>query len=289
MERSNIANKRAVFLRKYQENKMSSLPRTVVFMDETWIYAKGSEKKSWQDDSTKSVRKPDGFEGKRFIVVHAGSKDGFVEDCGLLFASKSKILDYHGEMNSEMFTKWVNESLIPHLEEPSLVVMDNAPYHSVQIDKQPSSAWRKNEIAQWLIKNGISFEDGITKHEMFHIAKNNKQEIKYVIDELLREHGHDVLRLPPYHCQFNAIELIWARAKTYYDQHAGRDGSGDDKVLQLWEEALKQCSPDLWTKCVQHTDKLIQEWYEREILLEEVTEIIITDNNVGDSDESESD
>jgi len=25
--------------------------------------------------------------------------------------------------------------------------------------------------------------------------------------------GHEVIRLPPYHCQYNPIELIWAQVK----------------------------------------------------------------------------
>ena len=36
---------------------------------------------------------------------------------------------------------------------------------------------------------------------------------QYVIDDLARKHGHDVLRLPPYHCFFNPIELCWSIEK----------------------------------------------------------------------------
>lgn len=38
------------------------------------------------------------------------------------------------------------------------------------------------------------------------------------MDEYLREQGISVLRLPPYHCQFNAIELTWAELKGYVDR-----------------------------------------------------------------------
>ncbi|XP_072389297.1 traB domain-containing protein-like [Diabrotica undecimpunctata] len=31
------------------------------------------------------------------------------------------------------------------------------------------------------------------------------------------QHGHRVLRLPPYHCQFNPIENVWSDSKRYYD------------------------------------------------------------------------
>lgn len=35
----------------------------------------------------------------------------------------------------------------------------------------------------------------------------------YYVDELLKQHGHIVLRLPPYHCELNPIEQIWSITK----------------------------------------------------------------------------
>lgn len=44
-----------------------------------------------------------------FLDLRAGGKARFVENTGLIFASMSNLLDYHGEMNADMFTKWSNE------------------------------------------------------------------------------------------------------------------------------------------------------------------------------------
>lgn len=38
-------------------------------------------------------------------------------------------------------------------------------------------------------------------------------EKKYELDELTLTMGHEVLRVPPYHCQYNPIELILAQVK----------------------------------------------------------------------------
>lgn len=123
MERTNISLKRSEFFRKYVENRDSMIPRQLVFLDETWIFARGSKTKSWQDNSEKSVRKPEGYDGKRFIVLHAGHSNGFVENASLIFSTKSKLADYHGDMNGDIFMKWLEEKLIPNLEEPSMIVM----------------------------------------------------------------------------------------------------------------------------------------------------------------------
>lgn len=52
-EKPTIPSMRCQFLRKYMENLQSSYSRDIVFLDETWVFSKGSVGKSWQDDSVK--------------------------------------------------------------------------------------------------------------------------------------------------------------------------------------------------------------------------------------------
>ncbi|KAJ3661523.1 hypothetical protein Zmor_005917 [Zophobas morio] len=98
MEKPHIAGQRTRFLRKYKENLESDFKRDVIFLDETWIFSKRNAIKSWQDGSSKSMKRPQGYDGKRYIVLDAGGKTGFVENSELIFASKSNPLDYHGEI-----------------------------------------------------------------------------------------------------------------------------------------------------------------------------------------------
>ena len=67
----------------------------------------------------------------------------FLPGCELVFKTLSTDgRDYHSEMNSVIFNKWVEEQLAPALPPKSLVVMDNAFYHSVikEGTKAPTSA-----------------------------------------------------------------------------------------------------------------------------------------------------
>jgi hypothetical protein len=61
-------------------------------------------------------------------------------------------LNDHFETNSVIFNKWVEEQLVPALPPKSLVVMDNASYHSVikEGTKAPTSATRKGDMQKWL-------------------------------------------------------------------------------------------------------------------------------------------
>ncbi|KAL1502818.1 hypothetical protein ABEB36_007908 [Hypothenemus hampei] len=166
--------------------------------------------------------------------------------------------------------------------------MDNAPYHSILVEKQPNAAFTKAEIITWLRANNISHDNNLLKPELLQLAKMNRKENVYAIDELIRAHGHEVLRLPPYHCTFNAIELIWAQTKSYYNKHIGRNGYSDGEVIRMWEEALEQCSVEVWENCVRHTEKIIEDWYIREQALVniEIEPIII---NADENSDSESD
>jgi transposase len=58
-------------------------------------------------------------------------------------------------MNSKIFEKWVNEQLESALPEKSLIIMDNASYHSVREEgtKNPTSNSLKGDMINWLTKN----------------------------------------------------------------------------------------------------------------------------------------
>ncbi|CAH4033034.1 unnamed protein product [Pieris brassicae] len=111
--------------------------------------------------------------------------------------------------------------MLTSLEEPSIIFIDNAPYHSRQINKMPTQANRKHEIINWLRDNGEEVDESLLKVELLKILKRKKQPKRYVIDEMAAEHGHTVVRIPPYHCQYNAVELIWVQVKG----HAARNNT----------------------------------------------------------------
>jgi transposase len=58
----------------------------------------------------------------------------------------------------------------------------------------------------------FGFMDMNKKDTLLNICRNNYTEKKYAVDEIIEQAGHEVLRLPPYHCIFNAIEMVWSQA-----------------------------------------------------------------------------
>ncbi len=131
MEKRDIAAKRIAFLRRMRDNFSSPNPRPVVWMDETWIFQNSTPTHGWQDKTPKSCIGGPASDGTRFVVIHAGSEEGFVEEAGQLFSSGKQTGDYHGQMDGTTFISWLRTKLLPKLRPGTLVVMDNAPYHSV--------------------------------------------------------------------------------------------------------------------------------------------------------------
>lgn len=179
MEQSHVTQKRLFFLRDFKKNENDSHRLLPVYLDETWIFSKGGFRKSWQDGTDKAVRKKSG-EGVRYIVLHAGSENGFINDCSLIFKSGSKSGDYHDSMNADNFERWFEYQLLPSLEGPSLIIMDNASYHSTLLEKIPNASWKKVSLMNWLKERNIQFPIPILKFELLAIAK------KHVPDKVYR-------------------------------------------------------------------------------------------------------
>jgi len=73
----------------------------------------------------------------RLSVVHAGSEDGFVTGAQLMFSTKQDQgpATATAKLMLQIWKKWIQEKLIPNLPEKSVVVFDNAPYLTIQVDK----------------------------------------------------------------------------------------------------------------------------------------------------------
>ncbi|KAK9710299.1 hypothetical protein QE152_g26108 [Popillia japonica] len=84
--------------------------------------------------------------------------------------------------------------------------------HTIK-NKPPTSSATKLEITNWLTTNNINYDATALKLQLLDLVERFKPPPRYEADELAEKYGHAVLRLPPYHCIFNPIELIWGITK----------------------------------------------------------------------------
>ena len=100
LERSDVGSARAKFLRKMTELRNSGFTHSIIYLDETWINQNHSHSKCWIDTKSNKatgIHTPTG-KGGRLIILHAGSKDGFIKNAELIFQAKH-VGDYHHQMN----------------------------------------------------------------------------------------------------------------------------------------------------------------------------------------------
>lgn len=178
-----------------------------------------------------------------------------------MFKSKTNVGDYHGEMNAVNFETWLKEKLFPNLQKPSIIILDNASYHSRQSERLPIKSWTKENMRNWLNTKQIKFPDTAKKADLWTLISQVPKHKSYAVENLINEAGHQVLRLPPYHCQYNAIEMVWSQAKRFYDKHIVETNN----ILGTWEVALANISQENWRNYVCHTDKVIKEAWDKEL------------------------
>lgn len=181
-------------------------------------------------------------------------------------------------MNSNIFHEWF-QNMQQLLEEPMtcVIVMNNASYHCVQVGDVPKSNTRKADVRKWLNEKGVDFSPVKTLAELREKVKNTKpREKRYQLDEMALKMDHKVIRLPPYHCQYNQIELIWAQVKGEIATKNTSFKLADDE--KLMHEAIDAVTPDDRAKCVKHSERRIKDGFRNCVM-----EPVIMTSNFNDS------
>ncbi|EGT38666.1 hypothetical protein CAEBREN_21740 [Caenorhabditis brenneri] len=259
--RADIVAWRARYLRLMEELREQGA--FICYYDETWCYHGMTKARGWNRTDTCAylianlgdLKKPrTGFtaasdKGQRAIVlavvtekeVLPGSVDVVVPK-----RAKSQILvDYHEYMSSEMFIEYM-EKVLPKIKaaapagrEPVLVI-DNASIHGKLVSKIPTKDSVKADLLAFLEEYNVSTAVGATNEQLWEEAKalmetrGGRDAMKrFYIDEYAASLGVRIVRLPPYHCQFSPIELIWNQLKS----HLRLAGKTTDKLEVVAERA----------------------------------------------------
>ena len=135
-----------------------------------------------------------------------------------MFISKTNSSDYDDEMNGTHFAEWFEKKLVTNLPPRSVIVLDNAPYHNVVVEKVPVQSSTKTFMREWLTKHEIRWKHGDLKRDLFEKIKETSPQKEYVVDGIAKAAGHSVLRSPIAHCELNPIELVWASVKKLLEE-----------------------------------------------------------------------
>ncbi|XP_063366314.1 uncharacterized protein LOC134654773 [Cydia amplana] len=173
---------------------------------------------------------------------------------------------------------WVNEGILPRLKPNSVLVMDNAPYHSRRMEIGPTKKWNKGQLIQWLQERNIVCDMSMLRAQLWDLVEKDKPKFeKKAVDELAAAHNITILRLPPYHCELNPIELVWAQVKGHVAKNNKTFKMAD--VQSLFHEGLELVTPERWRSCIEHVIKVEDEMCQLDLLIDDVTEPFIINTN----------
>ena len=153
------------------------------------------ESKSKELSGEKKRRKLDS-EGteKKEDTVGGGENDSEIAE-GIPFEE-----DYHDFMDGESYKCYFEKSICQNILKHSVIVIDNAPYHSKNMENYPTSKWRKQQFVDWLTEKNITFSDKALRAELWTLVKSKREKFPdKVMETVAKEYGHEILRLPSYH------------------------------------------------------------------------------------------
>lgn len=271
LERTDIAAARCRFLRSIRQNDI----KEVVWVDETIINIERGRKERMAEKILTNANPNALGNGGSFVLVHAGTSQGFVKNCSLLFETKKQTSEDDELITVQQWYKWFEWQLLPSLKKPSIIVLDSKDIHCAVLDQTPSFGNNKTEIVAWLERHNVHPSSDLNKYELLELADNTKTETpKYFIDVLAKQRGHTILRLPPYHRHFNAIERIWLQIKAYVASNI--ETYTMNEIESLIRDAINMPARNKnWEDIVNHTKEIIDAAWKRESLLEEAIEEVI--------------
>jgi transposase len=199
--------------------------------------------------------------------------------------------DYHRDMNGEVFENYIRR-IAPLLkrgtDEPVVLVMDNAPSHNRYADKLPTQHTNGEDLREWLGKHNIPFPANATKKSLFNsfikpLDKANYN--RYAVDNIAREHGITILRLPPYHCDLNPIELVWGWIKRQLRDELRRDDKLD-AVMTATKQAFKRLPHSVIRAFFSHVKKTEKRYTDLDGVVQSdpVRQLVDAEDFVGDGD-----
>lgn len=92
-------------------------------------------------------------------------------------------------MTAEHFEDWFANKLLPNVRPNSLIVMDNASYHSRRSEAVPVKSWTKKKMLEWLRQKEIQFPPKAKKDEIFSIISRLNPTPRYVVDDMAAAAG----------------------------------------------------------------------------------------------------
>lgn len=201
--------------------------------------------------------------------------------------------DYHGNFTAELFER-LFERLCDTLAAdygPCHIHMDGARYHVRKVDPEPTSSSRVAHFHEWLQRKGIVAPPApnggpMSKMQLLTYVKSLRIPATHASYSIAQERGHRIMKTPPYHCELQPIEKVWALVKNQVAAAPRLDEtelSLRNRLLELFARVTPAQLKGLWKGSV----KICKDYWT--VFEQELEEGVDTDDESSSSEESRPD
>ncbi|KAJ8299030.1 hypothetical protein KUTeg_023090, partial [Tegillarca granosa] len=197
---------------------------------ETWVNVHHGRNYQWYGNGNNCSRIPPFGKGQRLIFYMQGHQNMDFKITVIWFLGL-KLTQLISMMKCVLLYSWNVKPV--SLIEKSVMVLDNANYHSLRVPgtESSTSSWKKCDIASWLTKMNITYPQ---KSNFTRLLRENRLPIEYLTDKIAKENGHKVIRTPVRHFILNAIEHIWSKTLKKIIP-----GAYSNVTLTNWDKAVE--------------------------------------------------
>jgi len=267
-ESSRVRQQRHDYL--YEIRKNQRLPSDeqyrLVYLDESFLHHHYSSQFSWFSEGDFMERSSG--KGRRWCFIHAIMEEGLLEDTLWIFEAKKSKGDYHQQFDHQVFQKWFQEQLLPHLPKRCLIVLDRCPYHMVGKDAIIPKQMRKIELQEWLTQHGFDWEENWLKPRLIEEVEA-KRDKKTMVEIFAENKGHRVLFLPVHHPELNPIELVWNTVKGECARLFSNQTNFQDQRIRLEEAFSNKIDSEYCSEAFRHVRQFEEKYWETDLVLDD--------------------
>lgn len=211
----------------------------------------------------------------RLNVVIAVGEDMYSPNSLLIYEAKPKVNGTY-KTSSKTYERWLNEKLLPKLQPKSVIIVDMDSAHNRETNCVPS--WytsTKAAMEAWLTKNNISFVPEMCRAELFQLIRTNKKDHvkEYLLDKVLRENGHVVLRRLSNHQDLNPLATIWSKVQVNISPKLVNNFN-TKSIRGVLNKAIKEMVKKHWAEETAKVKEREEKYMEFEYIMDDITDDI---------------
>ncbi|CAK5046391.1 unnamed protein product, partial [Aphanomyces euteiches] len=254
--------KRDRYIRYISTQLQLSTPRTIVYIDESYIHHHYSRHNNsiYHPDDTASVPKKAKNKGRRLYFIAAimsgGESDPKLLGLEIFEGGNRQPKDYHAMFTSEFFLEWFADLLdeIDKLQKYGVIfAMDNAKYHRTKPPDTPRGSMKKSELMAACKDYGLDFDGVPTKPVVWASLKDFiSRNIPAEVEKWLQ--SEDMSLLGRHHIILISNLSNWFGLMSKYTAT-----TSFEDVRRRLDSAFDELPSRTIYNCITHTENMVKE------------------------------